>query len=213
MRRKRARTFGALLSLRGVADNIGARLAGAWRWRGQGNLNAGTMCALRLGLRLRRKRDYFPDVRRTTAQPMKATLKAAISSEASAPTVIRAYAPQGERRYKLSSQPAISVDLDQYEPSNLHLRFLYVLFEPRGRAMPIRTLCPKCHGRGQSSALSAVALAADASLGTSSVSAGSDGSGQCRCDVCGGAAEVEPDTLQRLTSEQGPRRAERSRSP
>ena len=26
------------------------------------------------------------------------------------------------------------------------------------------------------------------------------GTGQCRCDVCGGAAEVEPDTVQELTT-------------
>ena len=41
---------------------------------------------------------------------------------------------------------AISLDLDQYERSKVAYVF-FVLFELRGRAMPTRTLCPKCHGQ------------------------------------------------------------------
>jgi hypothetical protein len=72
-----------------------------------------------------------------------------------------------------------------------------------GRAMPTRTLCPKCHGQRTCSCPACSGSGGRAFAGVIiGICEHCHGSGRCRCDVCGGAAEVEPETLQRLTAEQ-----------
>ena len=77
-----------------------------------------------------------------------------------------------------------------------------VLFELGDRAMPTKTLCPKSHGQR-----TITCPVCNGSGGTCfaevvvGICGQCHGGGQCRCDVCGGAPEVEPETLQRWSSE------------
>ena len=67
------------------------------------------------------------------------------------------------------------------------------------RYMPTKILCPKCHGQRTTSCPACVFGTRSVVGITMSTCKQCNGSGQRRCDVCGGAAEVEPDTLQQFT--------------
>jgi hypothetical protein len=155
--------------------------------------------------RLPRKRTYLLDVRRRTTHPMKATLKAAISSEASSPTVIRVYAPHRETLTNYRAKPTvhlISININLATSPTLSLCVI-LNSEVERRAMPTRTLCPKCHGQRTIACPVCSGSGGRCSAGVIiGICEQCHGSGRCRCDVCGGAAEVEPDTLRGLTAEQ-----------
>jgi hypothetical protein len=70
--------------------------------------------------------------------------------------------------------------------------------------MPLRTLCPNCHGQRTYRCLACDGTdkksIANVSIGNCSECGGT---GQRRCDICGGMGEVEPEA-QREPQEKGP---------
>jgi hypothetical protein len=62
--------------------------------------------------------------------------------------------------------------------------------------MPTRTLCPNCHGQRTVVCPAWSGSGGNAFAGVVIGICGQcHGCGQCRCDVCGGAAEVDPDGI------------------
>jgi hypothetical protein len=123
--------------------------------------------------RLPRKRTYLLDVRRRTTHPMKATLKAAISSEASSPTVIRVYAPHRETLTNYRAKPTvhlISINMNLATSPTLSLCVILNSEVERCQQEPYVL---NAMARGQSPALSVAVLAAGAPQASSSVSANS----------------------------------------
>ena len=100
-----------------------------------------------------------------------------------------------------------TLDPDQYETPQPTLTFSQYCSNREGRAMPTRTLCPKCHGQRTVACPVCGGSGGKAFAGVIiGICEQCHGAARCRCDVCGGAAEVEPETLQRLTTERHRRR-------
>jgi hypothetical protein len=115
----------------------------------------------------------LPDVRRTTVQPMKATPKAATSSEASSTTDTGCMFPSEEDAAKYRAKPAVHLISINMNPATSPTFSLCVILNSEVERCQQEPYVLNAMAGGQSPALSVAVLAAGASQASSSVSANS----------------------------------------